>query len=108
LYPKLSVAILAQNGVYAYFSVAFIPIVFGIFIKDVNIKAPVTASIVAFITHFTVYYGLPFLVNNYGADFGYFTKYLEGPVRNPAIASASAIIISTIAGIIVHQFTKKK
>ncbi|HAF27961.1 MAG TPA: sodium:solute symporter [Bacteroidales bacterium] len=108
LHPKLSVAILAQNGVYAYFSVAFIPIVFGIFIKNVNIKAPVVASIVAFVTHFTIYYGLPYLVNNYGFHFGVFTKYLEGPVRNPAIASASAIIISSIIGVIMHQATKKK
>ncbi|MBI9055220.1 MAG: hypothetical protein JEY96_15460 [Bacteroidales bacterium] len=108
LNPKLSVAILAQNGVYAYFSVAFIPIVFGIFIKNINIKAPVVASITAFVTHFTIYYGLPYLVNNFSVDFGYINKYLSGPVRNPAIASASAIIISTIVGIIMHQLTKKK
>lgn len=108
LNPKLSVAILAQNGVYAYFSVAFIPIVFGIFIKNVNIKAPVIASISALITHFTVYYGLPYLVNNYGFEFGLFTKYLTGSVRNPAIASASAIIFSSIIGIISHQITKNK
>ncbi len=108
LNPKLSVAILAQNGVYAYFSVAFIPIVFGIFIKNVNLKAPVIASITAFVVHFTVYYGFPYLVNNFEADFGLFTKYLEGPVRNPAIASTSAILISTIVGIIAHQMTKQK
>lgn len=108
LYPKLSVAILAQNGVYAYFSVAFIPIVFGIFIKNVNIKAPVIASITAFVTHFTIYYGLPYLVNNFGFDFGIFTKYLEGPVRNPGIASAIAIVLSSIVGIITHQMTKKQ
>ena len=108
LHPKLSVAILAQNGVYAYFSVAFIPIVFGIFIKNVNIKAPVIASIAAFVTHFTIYYGLPFLVNKFGISFGFFTKYLEGTIRNPAIASASAIVISTIVGIISHQITKQK
>lgn len=108
LNPKLSVAILAQNGVYAYFSVAFIPIVFGIFIKNINIKAPVIASITALVTHFTIYYGLPYLVNNFGFDFGLFTKYLEGPVRNPGIASACAIVFSTVAGIISHQLTKKK
>ncbi len=107
LYPKLSVAILAQNGVYAYFSVAFTPIVFGIFVKNINIKAPVIASLVAFITHFTIYYGLPYLVNSFGFDFGYFTKYLIGSIRNPAIASSFAIVISSVVGIIVHQITKK-
>lgn len=108
LHPKLSVAILAQNGVYAYFSVAFVPIIFGIFVKNVNIKAPVIASIVAFVTHFTIYYGLPYLVNTHGFSFGYFTTYLTGPVRNPAIASASAIVLSTLTGIIAHQITRKR
>jgi sodium/pantothenate symporter len=105
--PKLSVAILAQNGVYAYFSVAFIPIVMGIFVKDVNIKAPVVASIIAFITHFGIYYGLPYLVTTYGTDFGAFTKYLSGTIRNPAIASASAIVLSSLVGIMVHLLTRK-
>ena len=62
----------------------------------------------ALVTYFIIYYGLPYLVNNYGFNFGYFTKYLLGPVRNPAIASASAIVLSTIAGIIMHLITKKK
>lgn len=108
LNPKLSVAILAQNGVYAYFSVAFIPIVIGIFVKDINIKAPVIASAVAFVTHFGIYYGLPWLVNTFEMDFGLFTKYLSGTIRNPAIASASAIVLSSIAGILVHLITRKK
>ncbi len=106
--PKLSVAILAQNGVYAYFSVAFIPIVFGIFVKEVDIKVPVIASVVALITHFGIYYGLPYLVSAFGTDFGAFTKYLTGVVRNPAIASSSAIALSSLAGIIVHLITRKK
>jgi sodium/pantothenate symporter len=63
--PKLSVAILAQNGVYAYFSVAFFPILYGIFWRNAKLKPAVIASIVAFITHFSVYYLLPLLVNNY-------------------------------------------
>lgn len=108
LHPKLSVAILAQNGVYAYFSTAFVPIVFGIFLKNVNLRVPVIASIVALTVHFSIYYGLPFLVNDFGTNFGFFTKYLTGTVRNPAIASSSAIVISTIVGLIVHFSTKKK
>ena len=36
--PKLSVGLLAQNGVYAFFSAAFIPILFGIFLKDVKMR----------------------------------------------------------------------
>lgn len=107
-HPKLSVAILAQNGVYAYFSVAFVPILFGIFFKDASKKAPLAAAITAFVAHFSIYYVLPALVNSYEFSFGFFTKYLEGPVRNPAIASASAIILSTLIGGIVLWINRKK
>jgi len=106
--PKLSVAILAQNGVYAYFSTAFIPIVFGIYIKKVDIKVPVIASIVALTIHFIIYYGLPILVKDYGFNFGFATKYLSGTIRNPAVAASTAIIISSVTGLIIHQITKKK
>lgn len=107
LNPKLSVAILAQNGVYAYFSVAFIPIVFGIFWKDVKLAAPFAASLAALIVHFGVYYGLPYLVQNYQMSFGWFTKYLEGPIRNPAIASSTAIVVSAIVGLSVMFYQKR-
>jgi len=104
--PKLSVAILAQNGVYAYFSAAFIPILFGIFVKNVGLRAPLYATITAIIVHFGVYYLLPVLVSE-GYTFGFLTKYLHGPIINPAIASSTAIIFSTIVGLGVHFFTKK-
>jgi len=107
LNPKLSVAILAQNGVYAYFSVAFIPIVFGIFVKNIKLAAPFAASITALIVHFGVYYGLPFLHQNYQLNFGWFSKYLEGEVRNPAIASSTAIIISALVGLSILFYQKK-
>jgi sodium/pantothenate symporter len=103
--PKLSVAILAQNGVYAFFSAAFIPILFGIFLKNVNLKAPLLASVTAILVHFGIYYLLPFLVSQFDFSFGPFTKYLLGSVRNPAIASACAIIISTIVGFVIYKTT---
>ena len=98
LHPKLSVAILAQNGVYAYFSIIFVPIVLGIFGKNVGLKAPLWASITAFVTHFTVYYGFPFLLNSNIMSFGYFDKYFVGTVHNPAIAASVAIILSAVVG----------
>ncbi|MDR2126977.1 MAG: hypothetical protein LBP63_09130 [Prevotellaceae bacterium] len=107
LHPNLSVAIFAQNGVYAYFSIIFTPIIFGIFIKNVGIKAPLIASITALITYFMVYYGLPALVNAGIADFGYINTYLSGDVRNPAIAAATAIILSVTVGLIIHATVRK-
>jgi len=107
LYPKLSVGILAQNGVYAYFSAAFIPVLFGIFIKNAKTSATYTASIVAIMVHFGIYYFLPYLVEANGLNFGFFTKFLQGEVRNPAIAASSAIIISSITGMLI-QFSSKQ
>lgn len=106
--PKLSVGILAQNGVYAFFSAAFVPILFGIFLKDVKLKAPLFATITAIVTHFTIYYILPLFVSELGWSFGWFTKYLTGVVRNPAIASACAIVVSTSIGLLVHFYQKNK
>jgi sodium/pantothenate symporter len=106
--PKLSVAMLAQNGVYAYFSAAFIPVIFGIFLKDVDIRAPFWATITALFVHFGIYYFLPWCVAEFGWSFGFFTKYLIGTVRNPAISASGAIIVSTAVGLVIHQFTKTK
>lgn len=101
--PKLSVGIFAQNGVYAYFSAAFIPVIFGIFLKNVRTRTAMLASITAIVVHFSLYYLLPMAVDQYGIDLGFFTKFMEGKVRNPAIASSAAIVISTITGLIAWR-----
>lgn len=106
--PKLSVAILAQNGVYAYFSAAFIPVIFGIFLKRTSLLAPLWATISAIIVHFGIYYFLPWLVNDFGWKFGWFTTYLQGTVRNPAIAASSAILVSSAVGIIIYLLGSKQ
>ena len=108
LYPKLSVAILAQNGVYAFFSIAFMPIVLGIFSRNAGLKAAVAASVTALVVHFSVYYMLPAMVEAWGLNFGFFTKYLVGVVRNPAIAASSAIVMSVLVGLMVHFTNAKK
>jgi len=108
LHPKLSVGILAQNGVYAFFSAAFVPVLFGIFAKNAKLSAVFPASLVAILVHFSIYYFMPFLVENYNLTFGFFTKFLIGEVRNPAIASSAAIVISTILGIILQFLPKKE
>jgi sodium/pantothenate symporter len=108
IHPRLSVAILAQNGVYAYFSAAFIPVLFGIFMKDVGVRAPFTATITAIVVHFGIYYFLPYLSGEYGWNFGWFSKYVSGTVRNPAIAASAAIVISTVTGLCIYWFEKNK
>ncbi len=86
LHPNLSVGILAQNGVYAFFSAAFVPVLFGIYGKNVPLRVPALASITAVVVHFSVYYGA-------------LTPYTTGAVRNPAVAAALAILAATAVGL---------
>jgi sodium/pantothenate symporter len=106
LHPKLSVAILAQNGVYAYFSIIFVPILMGIFFKNIKAWIPFTASVIAAVTHFGVYYLLPVLLKN-GISFGAFDVFLQGDVRNPAIAASSAILLSLTVGFGLYLIAPK-
>ncbi|MFM2358167.1 MAG: hypothetical protein RLY16_159, partial [Bacteroidota bacterium] len=93
--PDLSVGIFAQNGVYASFSAAFVPLLFGMFLKKVPTIAPAAASVTALLIHFSVYYGR-------------LTPYMQLPVRNPGIAAAIAIIGSLTVGTLIYLITKKK
>jgi len=88
LYPNLSVGILAQNGVYAFFSAAFVPVLFGIFIKNTPKQAAIGASITAMVVHFSVYYGE-------------LTTYTTGSIRNPAVAATMAILAAVTVGIVL-------
>jgi sodium/pantothenate symporter len=81
--------------VYASFSAAFVPLLFGMFLKDVNKAAPIIASVVAIVVHFSVYYGR-------------LTPYMEHGTRNPGIASAIAILSSLAVGGIIYLVTKRK
>ncbi len=106
--PKLSVGIFAQNGVYAYFAAAFVPVIFGIFHQSMKSSLAFMGTLIAFTVHFSVYYFLPYLVTNYDLSFGFFTKYLEGPVRNPAIAASSAVVVSTLVVLLMLLFDRGK
>lgn len=88
--PKLSVGIFAQNGVYAYFSAAFVPILMGMFFRSVPKAAPIWASIVAVVVHFTVYYAqirVPFS---------------EADGENPGVAAAVAIVSAVLVGFSIY------
>lgn len=93
--PSLSVGIFAQNGVYAYFSAAFIPVLFGIFLKDVPRAAVVAASVTAVVVHFSVYYGR-------------ISWYMQAEVRNPAVAATAAILSSLLVGYALYLVLRKR
>lgn len=87
--PSLSVGIFAQNGVYAFFSAAFIPVLFGIFFPRTPLIAVVGASVTAILVHFGTYYG--------GVSW-----YLQAAVRNPAVAATYAILSSALVGSLLY------
>jgi sodium/pantothenate symporter len=94
--PDLSVGIFAQNGVYAFFSAALVPVFMGIFYKNVPAYIPFAAGVVALVTHFSVYYLR-------------LTPYMAEGTRNPGIASALAIILAILtAGVLQALHTTKK
>jgi sodium/pantothenate symporter len=94
--PKLSVGIFAQNGVYAYFSAAFVPILFGMFFKSVPKISVIAASVSAVIVHFSFYYG------KIGVPF------TKATGENPGVAASMAIVISFLIGIILYGLLKEK
>jgi sodium/pantothenate symporter len=93
-HPNLSVGIFAQNGVYAYFSAAFVPVLFGMFLRRVPLIAPVAASLTSVAVHFAIYYGG-------------LTTYMQTPVRNPGIAAALAILASLVVGFSLYYSFRK-
>ncbi len=93
--PDLSVGIFAQNGVYAYFSAAFVPVLFGMFFRELPLAVPVAGSVTALAVHFGVYYGR-------------LTPYMQLEVRNPGVAAALAILASVaVAGLLASLLKKK-
>lgn len=106
--PKVSVAIFAQNGVYSFFSIAFVPILFGIFSKSISKNAVITGSLTALIVYILVYYILPISVSNGTVNLGNYNLYFTGKVQNPAIASALAIIVSVIVTFLSENIFKTK
>ncbi|MCB2201016.1 sodium:solute symporter [bacterium] len=93
--PKLSVAIFAQNGVYAYFSAAFLPILFGMFLKGVPTIAPVAASITAIVVHFWISLGNVQIPGTLASG------------QNPGVASSMAIVASVVVGGALYLILRK-
>lgn len=93
-HPNLSVGIFGQMGVYGYFAAAFVPVLFGTFVKNVKSSTVFVASIVAIIVHFGIFYLK-------------LTPYMKGAVQNPGVSAAIAIVASVATAIILHYFSKK-
>ena len=95
LNPDLSVAIFAQNGVYAYFAAACVPVCMGLFFKNASGKAALAAAITAVVVHYSIYY---FRIGS----------YMQMEIRNPAIPATFAITAGVIMALIVSTLVKPK
>jgi len=94
--PKLSVAIFAQNGVYAYFAAAFVPILFGMFWREAPRAAVTTAAVTAVVVHFPMHY---------------LNLAVPGTVatgQNPGVAAAVAIVASLAVGSAVALASRRR
>jgi sodium/pantothenate symporter len=94
--PKLSVGIFAQNGVYAYFAAAFVPILFGMFLKNVPKASVIAASVTAIIVHFIFYYGKVAV------------PFTKATGENPGVAGAAAIVCALAVGYSIYLFKRKE
>jgi sodium/pantothenate symporter len=83
-------------------------VIFGIFFKKVKVSTVFTATITAITVHFLVYYGLPALHQVQPLNLGFFTIFIEGKVRNPAIAASTAIVVSSVVGLAGHFINHEK
>jgi sodium/pantothenate symporter len=89
--PSLSVAIFAQNGIYALFAATFAPVLFGIFSDRASAKLAFAAAASALMVHFGMYYGGISAYHN-----------------NPAVPATCALAISTLVmalGVAFHRGT---
>ncbi len=86
--PNLSVVIFAQLGVYAYFAAAFVPVLFGTFLRDTPAVAAIAASITAVVVHYGVYI----------TGQNYLPYYMGVTVKNPGISTALGIVAATVVG----------
>jgi sodium/pantothenate symporter len=86
--PNLSVIIFAQLGVYAYFAAAFVPVLFGTFLKDTPPIAVIAAAVTAVAVHFALYY----------TGQHYFPYYIGQTVKNPGISTALGVVAATVVG----------
>jgi sodium/pantothenate symporter len=95
--PNLSVIIFAQLGVYAYFAAAFVPVLFGTFLEDTPLVAVVSATVVALVVHYGLYY----------TGQHYFPYYQGVAVKNPGISTALGIVAATLVGGAVYVVEKR-
>lgn len=96
--PNLSVILFAQLGVYAYFAAAFVPVLFGTFLRDTPALAAASATVTALAVHFGLYY----------TGQHYFPYYVGAAVKNPGISTALGVVAATAVGGVVYLAGRRR
>jgi sodium/pantothenate symporter len=82
-HKSFSVAIFAQEGVYALFAATFVPLLFGMFGRDLPKRVVVLASLAALATHFLFRYAKLSILT--GADY-----------TNPGLTATYGLLVSLL------------
>jgi sodium/pantothenate symporter len=96
--PNLSVALFAQWGVYAYFAAAFVPVLFGTFLKNTPFIAVAGAAVTAVVVHFGLYY----------TGQHYFPYFMDVAVKNPGLSAAIGIQAALVVGSGLYLFGRRR
>ena len=89
-HKEFSVAIFAQTWIYALFGATFVPLVFGMFIKDVSKVAVLISAFISIGVHIVFKYGeISFLTN--GPDI-----LIKGDYLNPALTASYGLIAGLV------------
>ena len=91
--PNLSVALFAQWGVYAFFAAAFVPVLFGTFLKNTPLIAVAGAAVTAVVVHFGLYY----------TGQHYFPYFMNVSIKNPGLSAAVGIMAALVVGGAAHM-----
>jgi sodium/pantothenate symporter len=75
-----------------------VPVLFGTFLDDVPLSAVATASVVALLVHYGLYY----------TGHHYFPYYMDVTTKNPGIATALGVVAATVVGGLVYLVAKSR
>ena len=93
-YKDFSVAIFAQEGVYALLAATFVPVLFGTFDWELPKEAVVIASLVALAVHFTFRYG-------------HLTILSDNDWTNPGLTATYALLASAAVPLVWRVFNRR-
>ena len=85
-----------RRAAHCLFAAAFVPVLFGTFLRD----TPAVAAIAAAVTAVTVHYGV------YATGQWYLPYFADVSVKNPGISTALAVVAATAVGGLLYLWRR--